>query len=90
MNAVHTIRTTVIQLTPSISFEDVDLGEIADAGNLYVVRGLDEMHALECTIGDGASATSRFGAPCDSLPLRVTNSAMGVSCYDNDVRSSNR
>src|ERR1700733_1887318 len=75
-NAARTISTTIIQLPSSISLTNIDLGKIANACNLYIVGGLHKVHASKCTVGNDASASSRFSAKRDGFALLVTDGAI--------------
>ena len=69
----HTISTPVIQFTSGITLGDIDLGEIADTGDLDVFRGLDEMHTLEGAVGDGAGATAGLCAVSNVDTFGITD-----------------
>jgi hypothetical protein len=71
------IGASVIQFTSLISTRDVHLGEITDAGNLNIFRGLDKVNAFQGAVGNGSRAATRLGAPSNLNALSVTN-ASGV------------
>lgn len=68
-----TVRSTVIKFTSLITLVDVNLGKVTYAGDLDIVGCLDEMNALEGTVGDNAGSTSGFGAPCYFVLFSVTD-----------------
>lgn len=78
MNRLHTISATVIQLASRISSTDVNLCEVANAGNLDIVFRLHEVDALQCSVRNGTRSTSGLGAECNCFLLDVTNDAVGV------------
>jgi len=79
------ISTPVVQFPSSVTLGDVDLGEIANTGDLDVFRGLDEVDTLESAIWDGARAAARLGAVGDSQSLGVTDRSRVWRCPETEV-----
>lgn len=69
------VRAVRVELAARVARGHVDLREVADARDLDVVRRLDEVHALEGAVGDGARAAPALRAPRDLLALRVADRA---------------
>jgi hypothetical protein len=59
------ISAVRIKLSSTIISLDVDKGLVDVAGDLDVIRGLDEGHAGDGTLGDDTCTTARLSAPCD-------------------------
>ena len=72
------VRTMRIHLASSITSADVELGEIADASDLNVVGGLDEVRARDGAVGDEPCPVARLDAPCDLDTLGFSNSRAGA------------
>jgi hypothetical protein len=64
-----------VELSSIIARGDINLGKVTNTRNLNVILGLHEMNALECSVRNHSSTTSRLGAPRDLLALSVTNSS---------------
>jgi hypothetical protein len=70
------IGTMRIVLSSTISSRNINLCEIALAGDLNVVRCLDEMDTLKCTIWNEASATATLSAISNATLFTVSNSCL--------------
>lgn len=64
-----TVSTVRVKLSSRITFRNADLGEVALACDLNIVRGLDPMRAQNSTVRDQASAVSVLQAICDFAAL---------------------
>jgi len=62
-----------VELTSSIAFAYVDLGEITNAGDLHVIGGLYKVDTLEGAIGNCTSAPAGFSAPSNFFTFRVAD-----------------
>jgi hypothetical protein len=74
----HKISTVGVQLASVVTSSNIDLGLVNEAGNLDIVGGLDELHALESTGGNETSTVPWFCTPCDFLTFSVTNGGVGL------------
>ena len=72
------IRTVRVELAARVALGDVDLRQVADAGDLDVVRGLDEVRARDRAVGDEARAVAGLDAPRDLDALRVSDDGVGA------------
>ena len=71
----HTIGTSVVQLTTRVTLGDIDFGEVADASYLNIFGGLNKVNTFECTVREGSSTTTRFGAVSNFNTFGITNSS---------------
>ena len=71
----HTIGTSVVQLTTRVTLGDIDFGEVADASYLNIFRGLNKVNTFKCTVREGSSTTTRFGAVSNFNTFGITNSS---------------
>lgn len=62
-----------IQLASVVIRSDIDLGLVNETGDLDVVGGLDELHALQGSRGDDTSTVARLCAPGDFLAFGITD-----------------
>lgn len=72
------VRAVRVELAALVAGGDVDLREVADAGDLDVVGGLDEVGAGEGAVGGDAGAVAGLDAPGDLDALRVANDRVGA------------
>jgi len=73
-----TISTMRVEFSSRVTFFNVDLSEVANAGDLDVVRGANEVNTFEGTIGNDTGASSALGTPGDFLTFRVADDAVRV------------
>ena len=64
-----------VELASLITLGDVDLGQVADTGNLDIVRGLDEVRASDRAVGNETGPVAVLGAPGDFDTLGVADGA---------------
>lgn len=62
-----------VELAARVAREHVQQREVADAGDLHVVLGVHEVHALERAVRDHARAAPGLGAPGDLDALGVAD-----------------
>lgn len=62
-----------IEFTSLIALRDVDLREVANAGDLDIVRSLDEMCASDGAVGDESRPVARLEAPSHLYTFSVAN-----------------
>ena len=60
-----------VELAARVATRDVDLREVADAGDLDVVGRLDKVRAHNRAVRDDASTVALLRAPRDLDPFRV-------------------
>lgn len=72
------IRTMGVELASGITRLNVELGEIADSGDLDVFGGLDEVRALDRAVGDDARTVAALNTPGDLDALGLANDRIGL------------
>lgn len=72
------IRAMGVELSAIVTLLDVDLGEVAHAGDLHVVLGGHPVHAGERALRHDAGAVALLHTPRDLLALRLANGAVRV------------
>ena len=72
------IRAVRVELAARVALGDVDLRQVADAGDLDVVRGLDKVRARDRAVGDEARAVALLDAPRDLYTLGVSDNGAGA------------
>jgi hypothetical protein len=68
-----TIRAVRVQLSTSISVLDVRLSKVAIAGNLYIIRGDEEMCVSDSSRWENTRSSSGLGAPRNDDLLNVSD-----------------
>ena len=77
-----------VEFASLIALRDIDLGQVSDAGDLDVVRCLDEMRASDRAIRDNASAVAALNTPrdLDTLSVSDVGGSAGVRrCEETEV-----
>jgi len=69
-----------VEFTSSIALADVNLSEITNAGNLYIIRRLHKVNTFEGSVGNSAGATTRLSAPRNLFAFCVTDCANTRGC----------
>ena len=70
------IRTMRVELASSVALRDVYLRQIADAGHLNVIGGLDEVRAGDGARGNHSGSVSRLDTPGDLFTLGVPDGGL--------------
>jgi hypothetical protein len=69
-----------VEFASLVAGRNVDVGEVADAGDLDIIWSLDEMDTGECTVRDSTGSTTGLGAPCDFDTFSVSDCGAGAWC----------
>ena len=77
-----------VEFASLIALRNIDLGQVSDAGDLDVVRCLDEMRASDRAIRDDARAVTALDTPrdLDTLGVSDVGGSTGVRrCEETEV-----
>lgn len=81
----HPVLSSRVELTTEVAVGDVQERAVDEAGDLDSVRGDEELHALDRTLGDAAGAVASLVAVRDGIALGGADLAQLLRCPDTEV-----